>query len=59
MELWWEELANGKSDDIPVHLAVKNGRWRVGCGGLCTMRAEVHAGGRVASSPPVGLAREA
>lgn len=37
LELLWERLANGKSDDIPVHLSVKNGRWRVGRGPLCTM----------------------
>ncbi|CAM9969723.1 unnamed protein product, partial [Pylaiella littoralis] len=37
VELWWEKLANGKSDDTPVHLAVKDGRWRVGRGRLCTM----------------------
>ncbi|CAM9842604.1 unnamed protein product, partial [Ectocarpus sp. 4 AP-2014] len=36
-ESWWRRMIKGTDDDIPVHLYVKNGRWRVGRGRLCTM----------------------
>ena len=37
LESWWRKKINGEAADIPAHLSVKNGRWRVGRGGLCTM----------------------
>ncbi|CAM9894426.1 unnamed protein product [Ectocarpus fasciculatus] len=38
VEAWWERVTNGGEDmGVPVHLAVKNGRWRVGRGWLCSM----------------------
>lgn len=37
LESWWGRVVKGANDDIPVHLCVKNGRWRVGRGRLCTM----------------------
>ncbi|CAM9318284.1 unnamed protein product [Ectocarpus sp. 12 AP-2014] len=37
LESWWRRIVKGTDDDIPVHLYVKNGRWRVGRGRLCTM----------------------
>ncbi|CBN78696.1 hypothetical protein Esi_0006_0033 [Ectocarpus siliculosus] len=37
LESWWRRMVKGTDDDIPVHLYVKNGRWRVGRGRLCTM----------------------
>ncbi|CAN0068913.1 unnamed protein product [Ectocarpus sp. 12 AP-2014] len=38
LEAWWERATNGGEDmDVPVHLAVKNGRWRVGRGWMCTL----------------------
>ncbi|CAM9307209.1 unnamed protein product [Ectocarpus sp. 12 AP-2014] len=36
LESWWRRMVKGTDDDIPVHLYVKNGRWRVGRGRLCT-----------------------
>ncbi|CAM9917675.1 unnamed protein product [Ectocarpus sp. 12 AP-2014] len=38
VESWWERATNGGQDmGVPVHLAVKNGRWRVGRGWMCTL----------------------
>lgn len=37
VESWWSKAVRGKADDTPVHLSVKNGRWRIGRGRLCTM----------------------
>ncbi|CAB1117662.1 unnamed protein product [Ectocarpus sp. CCAP 1310/34] len=34
-ESWWRRMVKGTDED--VHLYVKNGRWRVGRGRLCTM----------------------
>lgn len=36
VESWWRNHVLGVGD-IPVNLSVKNGRWRVGRGRLCTM----------------------
>ncbi|CAM9997780.1 unnamed protein product [Pylaiella littoralis] len=36
VELWWQKFVKG-SNGTPVHVAVKDGRWRVGRGRLCTM----------------------
>ncbi|CAN0504026.1 unnamed protein product, partial [Scytosiphon promiscuus] len=33
----WETLGSSPREDVPVHLRVKNGRWRVGRGALCTI----------------------
>ncbi|CAN0199932.1 unnamed protein product, partial [Ectocarpus fasciculatus] len=47
VEAWWERVTNGGEDmGVPVHLIVKNGRWRVGRGWLCSMaRSPRVAGG--------------
>ncbi|CAM9735229.1 unnamed protein product [Ectocarpus sp. 12 AP-2014] len=47
IEAWWERVTNGGEDmGVPVHLAVKNGRWRVGRGWMCTLgRSPRVAGG--------------
>ncbi|CAN0104281.1 unnamed protein product [Ectocarpus sp. 6 AP-2014] len=47
LEAWWERATNGGEDmGIPVHLSVKNGRWRVGRGWMCTLgRSPRVAGG--------------
>ncbi|CAM9605828.1 unnamed protein product [Ectocarpus sp. 12 AP-2014] len=47
VEAWWERATNGGEDmGVPVHLAVKNGRWRVGRGWMCTLgRSPRVAGG--------------
>ncbi|CAM9178532.1 unnamed protein product [Ectocarpus sp. 12 AP-2014] len=47
LEAWWERATNGGEDmGVPVHLAVKNGRWRVGRGWMCTLgRSPRVAGG--------------
>ncbi|CAN0201726.1 unnamed protein product, partial [Ectocarpus fasciculatus] len=37
MESWWRRAVKGADGDIPVHLYLKNGRWRVGKGWLCTV----------------------
>ncbi|CAN0104412.1 unnamed protein product [Ectocarpus sp. 6 AP-2014] len=38
VEARWERATNGGEDmGVPVHLAVKNGRWRVGRGWMCTL----------------------
>ncbi|CAN0407501.1 unnamed protein product, partial [Ectocarpus sp. 12 AP-2014] len=37
LESWRRRMVKGTDDDIPVHLYVMNGRWRVGRGRLCTM----------------------
>lgn len=36
VESWWLRNVRG-AEDVPVNLSVKNGRWRVGRGRLCTM----------------------
>lgn len=35
VEGWWQEHIMGK--EIPVMLSVKNGRWRIGRGAMCTL----------------------
>ena len=37
VESWWGRVVEERATDIPVHLSVKNGRWRVGRGGRCTL----------------------
>ncbi|CAN0175522.1 unnamed protein product [Pylaiella littoralis] len=37
LQSFWETLGSRKGTDVPVHLRVKNGRWRVGRGALCVM----------------------
>lgn len=36
VESWWTSNVR-QADEIPVNLSVKNGRWRIGRGRLCTM----------------------
>ncbi|CBN79624.1 hypothetical protein Esi_0283_0017 [Ectocarpus siliculosus] len=38
LEVWWHRATNGgEGMGVPVHLVVKNGRWRVGRGWMCTL----------------------
>ncbi|CAM9929813.1 unnamed protein product, partial [Scytosiphon promiscuus] len=37
LQSFWETLGSSSREDVPVHLTVKNGRWRVGRSALCTL----------------------